>query len=62
VLDTRISGKYRLVAGQQQRYGKPLALPGLNHNHELKIIFIVAATAASVQPEPLRAFYEGKLT
>lgn len=50
------------MAGQQQRYGKPLALPGLNHNHELKIIFIVAATAASVQPEPLRAFYEGKLT
>jgi transposase len=62
-LETRISGEYRLVAGQRQRAGKALAMRGLspNHHHALKNIFKAAAPAASVRSGPFRAFYESKL-
>jgi hypothetical protein len=40
-LETRTSGKYRLVGGEFQRSKKQLAIRGLNqnHNHDLKYVF-----------------------
>ena len=44
-LETRSSGEYRYVQGRLERSHKPVALRGLNqnHNHDLKGIFKGAA-------------------
>jgi transposase len=57
-LETHSSGEYRYVQGQLQRCNKPVALRGLNanHNHDLKAIFKDAAVRASTA-EPFREFY-----
>jgi hypothetical protein len=40
---TYASGAYRFVGNQPQRSKKPLAVRGLNHNHDLKNVFQGAA-------------------
>ena len=59
-LVTRGSGEYRYREGQLQRSQKPVALRGLNknHNHDLKAIFKGAATKGSSSAGPLHDFYE----
>ena len=62
-IETRSSGEYRYVDGQLRRSQKPVALRGLNrnHNHDLKWIFKSAAVKASSSTGPLHEFYEGLL-
>jgi transposase len=62
-LETHSSAQYRYVEGQLQRSKKPLALRGLNdnHNHDLKGIFKSAATKASSGAGPFHDFYEALL-
>jgi transposase len=57
-LETHSSGEYRYVQGQLERCNKPVALRGLNanHNHDLKAIFKGAAVKASTAG-PFREFY-----
>ena len=59
-LETHSSAQYRYVEGQLQRSKKPVALRGLNdnHNHDLKGTFKSAATMASRSAGPFRDFYE----
>src|SRR5450631_816098 len=60
-LETHSSGEYHYVQGQLQRTKRPIALRGLNqnHNHDLKSIFKGAATKASSTKGPFRDFYTG---
>ncbi len=53
------AGEYRFVEGQLQRSKRPLAIRGLNtnHNHDLKNIFKGAAIRAAVLPGPFQEFY-----
>jgi transposase len=62
-LETRISGEYRMVHGQLQRSKKPLAIRGLNknHNHDLKNIFKGAAIRAAAAEETFQEFYAALL-
>src|SRR5213083_97333 len=62
-LETHDSAQYRVVEGQLQRSKKPVALRGLNtnHNHDLKDIFKGAAMRASTAAGPLHDFYEALL-
>lgn len=62
-IETHSSGEYRYVQGQLRRSPKPVALRGLNrnHNHDLKSIFKGAATRASHSAGPFREFYEALL-
>jgi transposase len=55
-LVTRTSADYRLVQGSLQRSRKPIAIRGLNqnHNHDLKEIFKSAALRACRLPGPWR--------
>jgi len=59
-IETHGSGEYRYVEGQLRRSHKPVALRGLNknHNHDLKWIFKSAALRASSSAGPLHEFYE----
>jgi transposase len=58
-LETHTSAEYRFVADQLQRSRKPLAIRGLNknHNHDLKYLFKSAATIASARSGPFGDFY-----
>jgi transposase len=60
-LETHSSGEYHYVQGQLQRSKRPIALRGLNqnHNHDLKSIFKGAATKASSTKGPFHDFYAG---
>ena len=62
-LETRNSAEYRYVKGQLQRSHKPVALRGLNenHNHDLKGIFKAAAVKASTAG-PFQEFYASLVT
>jgi len=62
-IETRSSGEYRYVDGQLRRTQKPVALRGLNpnHNHDLKALFKGAAVRASSCAGPLQEFYEALL-
>jgi len=62
-IETHSSGEYRYQEGQLRRAKKPVALRGLNknHNHDLKAIFKSAATNASGLAGPLHDFYEALL-
>jgi transposase len=62
-IETHGSGEYRYVQGQLRRSQKPVALRGLNknHNHDLKSIFKSAAVRASSAAGPLHEFYESLL-
>jgi transposase len=62
-IETHSSGEYRYVEGQLRRSQKPVALRGLNknHNHDLKWIFKSTAVKASSSAGPLHEFYEGSL-
>ena len=62
-IETHSSGEYRYVEGQLRRSQKPVALRGLNknHNHDLKWIFKSTAVKASSSAGPLHEFYEGLL-
>ena len=62
-IETRGSGEYRYVDGQLRRSQKPVALRGLNknHNHDLKWIFKSAAMQASGSTGLLHEYYEGLL-
>ena len=62
-IQTHSSGEYRYVEGQLRRSQKPVALRGLNqnHNHDLKSLFKGAAVRASSCAGPLHEFYEGLL-
>jgi transposase len=62
-LETRSSGEYCYVRGQLRRSKKQITIRGLNkdHNHDLKGLFKAAAIRASVQPGPLRDFYQRSL-
>ena len=62
-IQTHSSGEYRYVEGQLRRSPKPVALRGLNqnHNHDLKWIFKSAAVRASSCAGPLHEFYEALL-
>ena len=62
-IETHSSGEYRYQEGQLRRSKKPVALRGLNknHNHDLKAIFKSAATNASGLAGPLHDFYEALL-
>jgi len=62
-LETRISAEYHYVQGQLQRSSRPVALRGLNqnHNHDLKNIFKGAATRAGSARGPFQDFYTGLL-
>jgi transposase len=62
-LETHTSAQYRYVDGQLQRAKKPLALRGLNtnHNHDLKDIFKGAAARASGGAGVLHDFYQALL-
>jgi len=57
-LETRNSAEYRYKKGELQRSPKPVALRGLNenHNHDLKGIFKAAAVRASTAG-PFQQFY-----
>ncbi len=59
-IQTHGSGEYLYVEGQLRRSQKPVALRGLNknHNHDLKWIFKSAAVKASSPTGPLHEFYE----
>jgi len=61
-LETRDSGEYQFVKGQVRRK-KQVWIRGLNkdYNHDLKGLFKAAAVRASVQPGPLREFYQRSL-
>jgi len=61
-LETRDSGEYQFVKGQVRRK-KQVWIRGLNkdYNHDLKGLFKAAAVRASVQPGPLREFYQCSL-
>jgi|ERR1700758_124453 len=58
-LETHTSGEYRVVAGQLLRAKKLQMICGLNvnHNHDLKYIFVSSAINASIHPGPFRDFY-----
>ena len=58
-LKTYTSGEYRFVEGQLKRSKKPLAIRGLNanHNHDLKNVFKGAALSAVVTGGPFQDFY-----
>jgi transposase len=58
-LKTYTSGEYRFVEGQLKRSKKPLAIRGLNanHNHDLKNLFKGAALSAVVIAGPFQEFY-----
>ena len=62
-IQTHGSGEYIYVEGQLRRSQKPVALRGLNknHNHDLKWIFKSAAIKASSQAGPLHEFYDSLL-
>jgi len=62
-LETHTSADYRYVEGQLQRSKKPLAVRGLNdnHNHDLKYIFKSAATKSSCGAGPFHEFYQALL-
>jgi transposase len=62
-IQTHGSGKYLYVEGQLRRSQKPVALRGLNknHNHDLKWIFKSAAIKVTSQAGPLQEFYESLL-
>ena len=62
-LETHTSADYRFVAGQLQRAKKLQIISGLNtnHNHDLKNIFMGAASNATIQPGPFQDFYAGLL-
>ena len=62
-LETRTSAQYRYVEGQLQRSKKPVALRGLNenHNHDLKSIFKSAANMGSSSAGPFSNFYAALL-
>ena len=62
-IETHGSGEYRYVGGQLRRSQKPVALRGLNknHNHDLKWIFKSAAVRASSSAGPLHEFYQSLL-
>jgi hypothetical protein len=63
-LETRNSAEYRYVKGRLERSHKPVALRGLNtnHNHDLKSIFKGAAVRASSTAGPFQDFYLALLT
>jgi transposase len=58
-LETHTSGEYRVLQGQLKRSKKPVAIRGLNdnHNHDLKNLFKGAATRAAVVAGPFQEFY-----
>jgi transposase len=58
-LKTYTSGEYRFVEGQLKRSKKPLAIRGLNanHNHDLKNLFKSTALSAVVIAGPFQEFY-----
>lgn len=58
-LKTYSSGEYRFVQGELRRSKRPLAIRGLNinHNHDLKNLFKGAATRAAIVPGPFQKFY-----
>ena len=58
-LKTYTSGEYRFVEGQLKRSKKPLAIRGLNanHNHDLKNLFKGAAIRAAAVAGPFQEFY-----
>jgi transposase len=58
-LKTYTSGEYRFVEGQLQRSKEPLAIRGLNanHNHDLKNLFKGAAVSATVLAGPFQEFH-----
>ena len=62
-LETRTSAEYHYVQGQLQRSKRPVALRGLNqnHNHDLKSIFKGAATTAAGAKGPFHDFYSALL-
>ena len=62
-LKTYSSGVYCFVGGQLKRSKKPVAIRGLNknHNHELKNIFKGAATRAEATAGPFQEFYEARI-
>jgi transposase len=62
-LETHTSGEYCFVEGQLRRSRKPLAIRGLNknHNHDLKYLFKSAAITASARPGPFHDFYSALL-
>jgi transposase len=61
-LQTRVSGEYRVAAGQLQFSKRAPALRGLdaNHNRDLKGLFKSAATT-NVKKDPFGEFYENLL-
>jgi len=62
-LVSRTSAEYRLVQGRIVRTGKPVAIRGLNPNHqpELKAIFKSAATAVIRRPGPWQDYYQQRV-
>jgi transposase len=62
-LETHTSAEYRCVDGELRRANKPLAIRGLNkdHNHDLKALLKAAAITATVRPGPLQDFYQALL-
>ena len=60
---TRSSSDYVLIAGQPVRRRRAPLTRGLNRNHNrvLKDVFKGAATAATAQPGPLQAWYQGRI-
>jgi transposase len=62
-LETHSSGEYHYVQGQLHRSKRPVALCGLNqnHNHDLKSIFKGAATKAGSAKGPFHDFYTALL-
>jgi transposase len=62
-LETHTSAEYRWVEGELRRAKKPLAIRGLNkdHNHDLKGLFKATATTASVRPGPFQDYYQTAL-
>ena len=62
-LETHTSGEYHYVQGQLQRSKRPVALRGLNqnHNHDLKSIFKGAANKAGSAKGPFHDFYSALL-
>jgi transposase len=61
-IETKGSAQYRYLGGQLRRSEKPVALRGLNknHNHDLQWILKSAAVRAS-SAGPLQEFYQGLL-
>ena len=62
-LETHSSGEYHYAQGRLQRSRRPVALRGLNqnHNHDLKSIFKGAATKAGSATGPFHDFYSALL-